>query len=125
MRDKNESSTGNRYDTGPTVALVVGDCRGAWNNGVFTGDSKLLRWVDLITTRPEPLKSGLDEPQRHIEVELFGSMFPLDRTTPLGAFAVMASYDPNRMLIIEAPDEVVDAVMLARGDLFDDSLDTE
>lgn len=103
----------NRYDTGPTVAVTSGSLKGAWNNGVFVGDPELVEWAK---TRAE----------FHNTVRVFGLDLECDADTPLGALAALSSWSPGRTIVIEAPNEIIDALASSRGSLeipedFDDS----
>ena len=102
---QNTPRNGVRYDTGPTVAVAVGDLRSAWNGGVFAGDRELADWA-----RQQAEAGG--------SVQAFGVELPVDNSTPAGALAAMASYDPGRAVVVEAPDEVL--ALLAREPWRDD-----
>ena len=106
---KDTSKHGNRYDTGPTLSVAVGDCRGGWNNGHFTGDRPLVKQARLAA-------------DLRIQVLDHGVALTADANTPLGAYAALASYSPGRVLVYGDAPEDVEAHLgrYGRGDVLDD-----
>lgn len=94
---RDQQKHGKRYDTGPSLGVVVGDHRGGWNNGVFAGDPVLVQWAEEAAACSATVKA-------------FGLDLTADSTTPMGALAAFASYEPGRCVVHEAPEEVLEAL---------------
>lgn len=92
-------NTGVRYDTGPTIAVAVKDKTAAWNDGHFVGDQDVVKFA-------EHMASGA------VEVEVFNQTITASYTDPLGALAAMAAYWPGRVIVTEAPEEVLEAIQM-------------
>lgn len=93
------TSTGIRYETGPTIAVAVADKTAAWNDGHFIGDEE-------IVTFAEHMAAG------EIELNVFNQVITASYEDPLGALAAMAGYWPGRCIVTEAPDDVVEAIQI-------------
>lgn len=91
--DTTRAGYGNRYDTGPTIAVGAGELRAGWNDGLFVGDNELTDWARGMIASRTP-------------VHVFAQVIECDNT-PLGALAALASYAPGRVIVTAAPDDVV------------------
>lgn len=89
-----ESNSGNRYNTGPSVAVISGDLKGAWNDGVFVGDAELVEFAQIAS-------------QTSVEIKLFNTALNCGSDTPEGALASLAARNPGRTVVIEAPDDLL------------------
>lgn len=95
---------GNRYDTGPSLSVAVGDCRGGWNGGHFAGDKALKEHAELAASV-------------NAEVVVYGATLTAGNDTPLGAYAALASYSPGRIIAYgDVPDEIVEHMSKHAGD---------
>lgn len=93
---------GVRHDTGPVVAVDVDGLQAAWCGGYFTwtGDPRarqIVREAKLAAEIGQQVRIG------HVDVTA-------DASTPLGALAALHAYRPGRTTVIEAPNEVYDAI---------------
>jgi hypothetical protein len=92
-------NTGVRYDTGPTIAVAVKDQTASWNDGHFFGDPEVVKFA-------EHMAAG------QIPIEVFNQTITASYDDPLGALAAMAGYWPGRVIVTEAPDEIVEAIQI-------------
>lgn len=69
----------------------------SWKDGVFDGP-------------PDVLSRALVAARYSLEVPYGADTFIASSTTPLGAFAALASADPEQTVLVFAPTDVVDAV---------------
>lgn len=95
MTERDTTAHGNRYDTGPTVAVMTPDGVGSWNGGVFAGDQ------DVVAAAQ---RNALIR----VEAELLTVTIDADSSTPQGAFAAMVADHPGRYRLVEAPQELLD-----------------
>lgn len=85
---------GTRYNTGPAVGANVDGLHGGWCNGIFAGDQDLVkdaRFAALIGA----------------QVDLGEVTVTASADTPLGAVAALAWRCPGRLVVTEAPEEVI------------------
>lgn len=94
-----------KYHTGPTVAVNVAGHPIGWNGGVFSGDSASVAWSKAATRAGDM-------------VDVFGTLIEASNDTPLGAIAAMASAAPGRMVVVQAPDDVLDILHNGHVDPF-------
>ena len=85
-QQSDKAKHGKRYDTGPSLSVAVGDCRGGWNGGHFSGDPALVEHAKLAA-------------EVNAEVVVYGATLTADADTALGAYAALASYSPGRVII--------------------------
>lgn len=93
------TNTGVRYDTGPTIAIAVKDKTAAWNDGHFVGDQEVVKFA-------EHMAAG------EVDMHVFNQVITASYTDPLGALAAMAGYWPGRVVITEAPEEILEAIQI-------------
>lgn len=92
-------NTGVRYDTGPTIAVAVKDKTASWNDGHFFGDPEVVKFAEHMAAGAIP-------------IEVFNQTITASYDNPLGALAAMAGYWPGRVIVTEAPDEVIEAIQI-------------
>lgn len=93
---------GVRHETGPVVAVDVDGLQAAWCDGHFTwtGDPRARKVVQEAKLAAEISQ----------EVRIGQVYVTADATTPLGALAALHAYRPGRTTVIEAPQDVYDAI---------------
>lgn len=96
------TSTGIRYDTGPTIAVAVDDMTASWNDGHFVGDKELVFFA-------EQMAAG------EIAIRVFNQIITASYTDPLGALAAMAGFSPGRAVVTEAPEAIYEAIAAEPG----------
>lgn len=95
-RPSSKAAHGNRYDTGPVVAVAYDGGRGAaWCNGVFAGDPEIIAAAERACTFEQTIDV--------IRVPILAN-----RDTPIGATAALFAFHPGRTALVECPREVSD-----------------
>lgn len=98
MSTPNEKAKhGNRYDTGPVVGVNVDGLHGGWCHGTFAGHRDLVKDARFAA-------------QISAQVPLGMVTVTASADTPLGAVAALAWRCPGRLLVTEAPDDVIDVL---------------
>lgn len=82
-----------KHPTGPVVSISVDGRGAAWCNGIFTGD-------------PEISDMARRAARMRLTYHYKRCRVTADGETPLGALAAMASWNPGRTDVVQAPDDV-------------------
>lgn len=102
--DNPKAKHGNRYDTGPSLSVAVGDCRGGWNGGHFAGDKPLVEHAKMAASV-------------NAQITVYGATLTAGSDTPLGAYAALASYSPGRIVAYgDVPKEITEHMSKYAGD---------
>lgn len=83
------------HQTGDVIAVSIDGLGIAWCDGIFAGDQELVENAKLNARLSRP-------------IELFRCDLVCDASTPLGALAAMASWNPGRAVLIQSTDEIND-----------------